>query len=218
MSQLASAPKNRRERRRESLKEAAIEVFSERGYHAAKVSDIVERVGVAQGTFYLYYESKQQLFGELLNDFLTLLVQAVSDWEPGSIETRESLRDQLMRVGMLVTQVIAGNRGLAIIFFKEALAVAPEFDEIIHDFYDTLGAMMTTFNEILYQRGLIAKMNFRLLAYMTIGGVERIVVEHVVNNTLEDVPIEELVEHLILHFMTGTVEPARGLSAEAIAP
>ena len=40
--------KNRRERRRESLKEAAIEVFSEKGYHAAKVSDIVERVGVAR--------------------------------------------------------------------------------------------------------------------------------------------------------------------------
>ena len=56
----------RREDRRESIKQAAIEIFSDRGYHNAKVSDIVEQVGVAQGTFYLYYEGKQQLFGELL--------------------------------------------------------------------------------------------------------------------------------------------------------
>ncbi len=38
----------RRDERRDALKEAAIEVFSDQGYHGAKVSDIVKRVGVAQ--------------------------------------------------------------------------------------------------------------------------------------------------------------------------
>ncbi|MEZ4459278.1 MAG: TetR/AcrR family transcriptional regulator [bacterium] len=67
--------------RREAIKVAAIEVFSERGYHATKISEIVRRVGVAQGTFYLYYESKQQIFGELLTDFLTPVVETVANWE-----------------------------------------------------------------------------------------------------------------------------------------
>ncbi len=38
--------------------EAAIAVFSELGIEKAKVSDIVKRAGVAQGTFYLYFPSK----------------------------------------------------------------------------------------------------------------------------------------------------------------
>lgn len=207
--------KQRREDRRAQLKQAAIEVFSERGYHGAKVSDIVERVGVAQGTFYLYYEGKQQLFGELLDDFLTLVVEAVSNWEPSSIDTRATLRAELIRVGMMLTEVLNHHRGLTSIFFKEALAVAQEFDDTIHEFYDTLGAMLTHFNEILCQRGLIEPMNFRILAFVTIGQVERIIAEYVVNQTLEDVELHELVEHLVVLFLSGTREPIEAPSTHA---
>lgn len=196
--------KQRREDRRESLKQAAIEVFSDKGYHQAKVSDIVKHVGVAQGTFYLYYEGKQQLFGELLNDFLTLVVETVANWEPAALETRDDLRNELMRVGQMLTDVLNDNRGLTAIFFKEALAVAPEFDEVIHEFYDTLGAMLTTFNEILCERGLIEPMNFQILAFSTIGQVERIIAEYVVNQTFGDVDAVELVDHLVMLFLSGT--------------
>ncbi len=193
--------------RREAIKQAAIEVFSEHGYHAAKVSQIVKRVGVAQGTFYLYYEGKQQIFGELLNDFLTMLVEAVAAWEPAELDSREVLREELTRVGMMVTEVVLENQDLATIFFKEALAVAPEFDALIHEFYETLGAMLTNFNRILCERGLIEPMNFELLAYMTIGMVERIVAEHIVSGVLSEVAPEEVVDHLVMHFLAGTTEP-----------
>ena len=197
----------RREDRREAIKQAAIEVFSDLGYHGAKVSQIVEMVGVAQGTFYLYYDSKQQIFGELLEDFLTLIVETVAAWEPAALDSREVLREELTRVGVMLTEVVQKNEGLAAIFFKEALAVAPEFDAMIHEFYDTLGAMLTTFNGILCERGLIAPMNFQVLAYMTIGMVERIIVEYVVAGTLGEVEPTEIVEHLVMHFLSGTREP-----------
>lgn len=197
----------RRADRREAIKQAAIEVFSEKGYHAAKVSQIVKRVGVAQGTFYLYYEGKQQIFGELLNDFLTLVVTTVANWEPAELDSREIFREELTRVGLALTAVVQENHGLAKIFFKEALAVAPEFDAIIHDFYQTLGALLTNFNRILYERGLIKKMNFKVLSYMTIGMVERIVMEHIVTGVLSDVDAREIVEHLVIHYLDGTLSP-----------
>ncbi len=199
----------RREDRRDALKAAAAEVFSTDGYHAAKVSQIVEKVGVAQGTFYLYYESKQQIFGELLADFLTLVVETVAAWEPAELDSREVLREELQRVGMMLTEVVQENQPLAAIFFREALAVAPEFDAMIHEFYDTLAAMLTDFNAILCQRGLIEKMNFHVLAYMTIGMVERIIREHIVSEKLGDVEPREIVDHLIMHFLAGTAEPVR---------
>ena len=194
--------------RREAIKVAAIEVFSERGYHATKISEIVRRVGVAQGTFYLYYESKQQIFGELLTDFLTLVVETVANWEPAELDSREVFREELTRVGVLLTDVVQLNQGLATIFFKEALAV-PEFDGIIHEFYDTLVEMLTNFNRILSERGLVAPMNFRVLAYMTIGMVERIIMEHIVNGSLSDVAPHEIVDHLVMHFLAGTLEPVK---------
>ena len=197
----------RREDRRDTIKQAAIEVFSTKGYHGAKVSDIVERVGVAQGTFYLYFEGKQPLFGELLNDFFTLVVTTVANWEPGSLDTRDNLRTELKRVGAALTQVLDENRELTKIFFKESSAVAAEFDETIREFYDTLAAVLTTTNQTLHRRGVIPAMNHELLAYSTIGSVERVVFEYVVSQTISHISVDELVEHLVELYMTGTAEP-----------
>ena len=198
--------KSRRDRREEALKQAAIEVFYEHGYHAAKVSQIVQKVGVAQGTFYLYFEGKQQLFGELVSDFLELVVTTVASWEPATIDSREVLRKELRRVGLMLTRVLLDNQQMTAIFFRESLAVAPEFNELVRHTYDTLLAMLTDFNAILHRRGLIAKMNFRILATMTVGMVERVILERIVYNTLDDASPEEIVDHLILHFMAGTIE------------
>ena len=47
--------------RREQILAAARQVFDEKGYESATVSDIVGRAGCAQGTFYLYFPSKKDV-------------------------------------------------------------------------------------------------------------------------------------------------------------
>lgn len=51
---------------REAIFEAASKVVGEYGYANASISKITELAGFAQGTFYLYFESRQELFDELL--------------------------------------------------------------------------------------------------------------------------------------------------------
>jgi len=51
-----------REERREQILQAALEVFAEKGYHNARVSDVAARAGVSQGTIYWYFKSKEELF------------------------------------------------------------------------------------------------------------------------------------------------------------
>ncbi len=197
---------SKRDQRKKALKEAAIEVFYEHGYHSAKVSQIVDRVGVAQGTFYLYFEGKQQLFGELVSDFLELFVTTVADWEPAQIDSRDVLREELTRVGINVTRMLLDNEKMTAIFFRESEAVAAEINTLIRHAYETLLAMLTDFNRILHKRGLIAEMNFRILATMTVGMVERIIVERIVHDTLEEAEPEEIVEHLLMHYLAGTTD------------
>jgi AcrR family transcriptional regulator len=55
-------------RTRQRLLEAAEEIFAEHGYHDASVVKITEAAGVGQGTFYLYFSSKQEIFDELVRD------------------------------------------------------------------------------------------------------------------------------------------------------
>ena len=52
---------------KKNLMEAAMEVFSQNGFHAANVDDIVEKAGCSKGTFYYYFESKEALVLEILD-------------------------------------------------------------------------------------------------------------------------------------------------------
>jgi TetR/AcrR family transcriptional regulator, fatty acid metabolism regulator protein len=48
--------------RRESIIQAAIEVFSRKGFQAAGISEIAQKAGVADGTIYQYFKNKEDLF------------------------------------------------------------------------------------------------------------------------------------------------------------
>lgn len=54
------------EQRRLCIMKAALEVFGEKGFHAAKIDDITSRARIAHGTFYLYFPSKSALATELI--------------------------------------------------------------------------------------------------------------------------------------------------------
>jgi AcrR family transcriptional regulator len=62
------ALRERGARTRQKLLDAAERVFADVGYHDASIVKITEAAGVAQGTFYLYFESKRQVFDELVRD------------------------------------------------------------------------------------------------------------------------------------------------------
>jgi AcrR family transcriptional regulator len=51
-----------------AILDAAREVFGELGYEAATVRDIIRRTGLAAGTFYNYYRSKEEVFAALADD------------------------------------------------------------------------------------------------------------------------------------------------------
>ena len=50
----------------QKLLQAAEEVFGEKGYHDASVVEVTMRAGVAQGTFYIYFEGKKDIFTQLI--------------------------------------------------------------------------------------------------------------------------------------------------------
>ncbi|WP_292016693.1 TetR/AcrR family transcriptional regulator [Marinobacter sp. HL-58] len=57
-------------RNRRAILDAARECFRARGYDNSTIRDIVRRTGLAAGTFYNYFSSKQDIFAALLTDFL----------------------------------------------------------------------------------------------------------------------------------------------------
>lgn len=57
------------EKSKQLLQEKAIELFSSNGYHDTKISDIVKSANLTQPTFYLYFESKDSIYNDLIHQF-----------------------------------------------------------------------------------------------------------------------------------------------------
>lgn len=68
--------------KRDRIIDAAVEVFADKGYRAARVSDIARKAGVADGTIYLYFKNKEDLllviFEEKMETLLDQLQAALA--------------------------------------------------------------------------------------------------------------------------------------------
>ena len=65
------------EERRRAILDAALSVFSERGFASARIEDIARRAGIGKGTVYLYFQDKESLFAGLVNtDLGPVITQA----------------------------------------------------------------------------------------------------------------------------------------------
>src|SRR5947208_2619045 len=101
--------------RREDLLHAARSILAEKGIAAATMSDVTEVAGVAKGTFYLYFDSKEALLGALKERFVDdLIARATSlywrvgrdDWWALADVTVETLIDFVVEHADLI-QVFA---------------------------------------------------------------------------------------------------------------
>ena len=72
------------DRSRRRILDAAEKVFAELGFHTASIVKITEAAGVAQGTFYIYFESKLAIFEEVLLDLNHRVRQAMAEGSRGA--------------------------------------------------------------------------------------------------------------------------------------
>lgn len=63
---------------RARLMDAAIDVLKEHGFPALRIEEIVERAGLSVGTFYLYFDSKADLFVAMVTEYTQRLIDRIS--------------------------------------------------------------------------------------------------------------------------------------------
>jgi TetR/AcrR family fatty acid metabolism transcriptional regulator len=76
--------------------EAAIRVFARSGYYSSRVSDIAREAGIASGTIYLYFKTKEEilvtLFREKMADFVTFMRREIADESDPEARLRRLVR------------------------------------------------------------------------------------------------------------------------------
>jgi TetR/AcrR family fatty acid metabolism transcriptional regulator len=101
--------------KRDAILRAAIDVFAERGYFNAQVADVARVAGVAAGTVYLYFRSKEDL---LISIFERSMRAALSEVRDGEAD-RDDPVDRLRRFARLHLGRLGRDRKLAVVFQVE---------------------------------------------------------------------------------------------------
>ena len=87
---------------------AAMEVFREKGLEKAKVSDIVKKAGIAQGTFYLYFPSRLSVMPYIAQKMVGESVDALKD----RVKAKASLEEQLDQIVEVMFQQARAYRDI----------------------------------------------------------------------------------------------------------
>lgn len=66
--------------RKNQIMDAAMRVFNKKGYESTTISDIMDSIRKASGTFYLYFDSKEELFKECMKR-MTIIAVPEEEWE-----------------------------------------------------------------------------------------------------------------------------------------
>jgi TetR/AcrR family fatty acid metabolism transcriptional regulator len=104
-----------REDRRDTLLRAAIDTFAARGYFNAQVADVARAAGVAAGTVYLYFRSKDDL---LVSIFEKTMTDAIAAGRQG-IAALPDAPAQLRAIARMHLDRLGRDRALAIVFQVE---------------------------------------------------------------------------------------------------
>ena len=110
----ADQPEQKRQRRKDArpseILEAGLALFAERGFAATRLEDVAKRAGIAKGTVYLYFSSKESLFEAALKDRMVSTMEGVGELTASFAgSTEELLRLVLARI---YGQMIEGDAGV----------------------------------------------------------------------------------------------------------
>jgi TetR/AcrR family transcriptional regulator, fatty acid metabolism regulator protein len=95
--------------KRERILDAAVKVFAAEGFYNAKVSQIAQAAGVADGTIYLYFKSKDDLLIQLFEDRMERVNATLRE----ALATTDSAAIRLKRVVRLHLELVEANRDMA---------------------------------------------------------------------------------------------------------
>ncbi|MET8815221.1 TetR/AcrR family transcriptional regulator [Streptomyces sp. NPDC004549] len=96
---MPKSPTKRRPLTRAGLMESALALFTERGFHATSISDIVERAGLTRGAFYSNYRDKEELFLALYDAHTDRLLARLAEAGSGLEAEGDPVARFLDRIG-----------------------------------------------------------------------------------------------------------------------
>ena len=147
---------------------AALQVFAEKGFAAAKLDEIAKRAGVSKGTLYLYFKDKEQLFRAVIRDTVVPNVENMrSDLIQTGIPFDQLIRFFFAQFAQITSQVPVGAVAKMVISESRNFPKLAKVwhDEVVSKGLGTIQALI----EMAQAKGEVREGDARLLTFTLMG-------------------------------------------------
>jgi AcrR family transcriptional regulator len=190
-----------KQERRQQILNAARDVFARRGYHAAKIDEIVSDAGIARGTFYLYFEDKRAIFEEIVDRTLARLGMAIVrvDLRPAAGSVADQVCENIRRI----VRILLEDRATTKILLSDALGVDPAFDRKLLSLYDEMSTLLEDSLSDGQTLGIVGQGDVRLMAWLMMGALKEAMFQIVQRGAEYDE--DKLVDGIVAFFRAGNL-------------
>jgi len=155
--------------KREAILRAAITVFAHNGYFNSKVADIAREAGVADGTVYLYFKSKEEILHSIFDRSVDEALTAARK----QIKLLGDAREKLRRIALLHLERLGADRDLAVVFQVELRGSTKFMEEFsAAGFAEYLTLIRNTFEEGQRAGVFRADLNPNVVAKIIFGALD----------------------------------------------
>jgi AcrR family transcriptional regulator len=193
--------------REQQMLDAAVQIFSVNGYHETSMDAIAAQAEISKPMLYLYYGSKEELFGACLNRELTRFVDVVR----GQIDFTQSPKDLLRNAVLAFLTYIDANRASWMVLYTQATssqAFAHTVREGRERIIDLVARLLSTGT-----RNPAPDSDFEMMAVALVGAGEAIATRV----SSGDADVDEAAELMINLFWRGLKgKPSEASDREAL--
>ena len=155
--------------KREAILRAAITVFAHNGYFNSKVADIAREAGVADGTVYLYFKSKEDILHSIFDRSVD---EAIAEAKK-IVETITDPKEKLRQIALLHLERLGADRDLAVVFQVELRGSTKFMEEFsAAGFAEYLMLIRTTFEEGQQAGVFRSDLNAKIVSKILFGALD----------------------------------------------
>ncbi|MEE6176582.1 TetR/AcrR family transcriptional regulator [Mycobacterium sp. 050134] len=154
--------------RRDQIMAAAKEVFARKGFHETTIADIAKQAGLAYGSVYWYFQSKDELFHALMAVEETALREHIASALSGVVGTDGSeatLRTLLERSVLATLEYFEADKATAKLLLRDPYALGERFERHLGGIYERFIDHLETFVVTAQERGEVVAAPPRMAAY-----------------------------------------------------
>lgn len=176
----------RKDAKRQHILNSAAKVFAKKGYYQTKVRDILDEADISTGSFYFYFNNKEELFEILYDEMIKTYLSVLQDAVDTMTDNTDNIIESITKAIVLSMRTFQKNKELSRIMLIGSIGLNPHFEKKRTVDHQKISLVFEKIFEEMMQKKVIITPNAKTAAILFTGSIYSIIIHWLQEDNLID--------------------------------